>query len=119
MLGLLKGVEFNALGFFLHSASLGRVGTIGVVGILPKRVKIGKNLSIPDLDCRNIVCIRNPARLVECGGPRSTDTSRLGLGTESHQKRLLNAISPCSLLADRFAGAEVLSEWLQSAVVPA
>jgi len=45
-----------------------------------KRVKIGKNLSIPDRDCRNIVCIRNPARLVECGGPRSTDTSRLGLG---------------------------------------
>lgn len=116
---LIKRVEFNDLEAFSDSAIWDRVGTIGVVGILPKRVKIGKNLSIPDWDCRNIVCIRNPARLVECGGPRSTDTSRLGSGMESHQNRLLNAKSPCSLLADRFAGAEVLSEWLQSAVVPA
>jgi hypothetical protein len=27
--------------------------------------------------------------------------------------------SPCSLLVKRLAGAEVLNEWLQSAVVPA
>jgi hypothetical protein len=111
--------DFNGFVEFVRRASWVWGRMIGVVGILPKLVKIGKNLSIPDGVCRNIGCIRNPAQLVECGGPRSTDTCRLGQGTESLEFRRLNASSPCSLLADRFAGAEVLSEWLQSAVVPA
>lgn len=95
-------------------------GTIGVVGIVPKRVKIGKNVSILDQDCRNIGCIRNPARLVECGGPRSTDMSRLGKGNGIPPESEVECDqSPCSLLVKQLAGAEVLNEWLQSAVVPA
>jgi len=95
-------------------------GTIGVVGIVPKRVKIGKNVSILDRDCRNISCIRNPASLVECGGPRSTDRNRFGKGNGIPPESEVECDqSPCSLLVKRLAGAEVLNEWLQSAVVPA
>jgi hypothetical protein len=44
-----------------------------ILGILAKRVKIGKNLSIRAFGCRNITCIRKSRVVIGQGGPRSQD----------------------------------------------
>jgi hypothetical protein len=48
-------VKFNAFSIFRHQAKREGPGTIGSLGIPAKLVKIGKNLSLPASECRNIV----------------------------------------------------------------
>ena len=75
------------------------------VGILAKRVKIGKNLSIRAIGCRNID-LYSQNREVRTG---------VGEGVPSHAD--IGPLRPSEPFD--VAGAEVQTHWLQSAVVPA